>query len=129
MSIVGIGIDLVTISEFADQLGRPGTTLPARFTVGERRDSAERTGDDARHLAARWAAREAVIKAWSSSRFGLPPLLPESAVNDVEVLSDAHGRPRIRLHGEIADALAGCRIHVSLTHDGDTAGAVAVIED
>lgn len=129
MSVVGVGIDLVSVTDFAAQLRQPGSTFGARFTVGERRDVAEKGGDEARHLAARWAAREAVVKAWSSSRFGATPLLPETAVNDVEVQTDAHGRPRIRLHGDIAQALAGRTIHVSLTHDGDMAAAVAIIED
>ncbi|MGB3698630.1 MAG: holo-ACP synthase [Gordonia sp. (in: high G+C Gram-positive bacteria)] len=129
MTVVGVGIDLVSVPDFAEQLRTPGSSFGATFTVGERRDAAERTGDDARHLAARWAAREAVIKAWSSSRFGAAPLLPESAVHDVEVQTDNHGRPRIRLHGDIAQALAGLDIHVSLTHDGDMAAAVAILED
>ncbi len=129
MSIVGVGIDMVSVSDFAEQLRQPGSTFARRFSVGERRDSADRTGDDDRHLAARWAAREAVIKAWSSSRFGLAPVLPETAVNEVEVQSDQFGRPRVRLHGDLAEQIGHLRIHVSLTHDGDMAAAVAILEE
>ena len=75
------------------------------------------------------AAREAVIKAWSVSRFAQNPVLPETAVNDVEILTDNWGRPAIRLSGAIGDFLAQARIHVSLTHDGDTAAAVAILEE
>ncbi|MCF8604115.1 holo-ACP synthase [Gordonia sp. HY442] len=129
MSIVGVGIDMVSVPEFSEQLSTPGSTFIGHFSVGERRDVADRSGDGARNLAARWAAREAVIKAWSSSRFGLAPLLPDTAVNQVEIQSDSFGRPRVRLHGDLANAIGHLKIHVSLTHDGDMAGAVAILEE
>ncbi|MFT3714808.1 MAG: holo-ACP synthase [Gordonia sp. (in: high G+C Gram-positive bacteria)] len=128
MSVIGVGLDLVNVPDFAVQLEQPGSTILHTFRVGERRDAADRPDGEARHLAVRWAAREAVIKAWSSSRFAQPPVLPETAVNDVEVLTDTWGRPRVRLHGDLARYLSDVTIHLSLTHDGDTAGAVAVLE-
>ncbi len=129
MTVIGVGIDLVSIPGFAEQLKQPGTTFADRFTVGERRDSASGTGDEVRHLAARWAAKEAVIKAWSVSRFSRKPLLPLIGHGDIEVVTDVWGRPAIRLGGEIGELLTGTVVHISLTHDGDMAGAVAVIED
>ncbi|MDL9938510.1 holo-ACP synthase [Gordonia sp. ABSL1-1] len=128
MSVLGVGIDIVSIPEFGEQLKQPGTTFADRFTVGERRDSAAGTGDDARHLAARWAAKEAVIKAWSVSRFARSPLLPLIRHSDIEVVTDNWGRPAIRLSGEIGELLADTTMHISLTHDGDTAAAVAILE-
>ena len=82
----------------------------------------------ARHLAARWAAKEAVIKAWSGSRFAQRPVLPEGIHRDIEVITDMWGRPKVRLTGAIAEHLADVQIHVSLTHEGDTAAAVAILE-
>ncbi|MGV9826639.1 MULTISPECIES: holo-ACP synthase AcpS [unclassified Gordonia (in: high G+C Gram-positive bacteria)] len=129
MAVVGVGIDVVSIPEFGEQLAQPGTTFADRFTVGERRDSATGTGDEARHLAARWAAKEAVVKAWSVSRFSRSPLLPLIRHSDIEVVTDTWGRPAIRLSGEIAEHLRGAAVHISLTHDGPTAAAVAILED
>src|SRR5271166_5456064 len=103
MGIVGVGIDLVSIPDFAEQVDQPGTVFAATFTPGERRDASDKSSSAARHLAARWAAKEAVIK-------------------------DMWGRPRVRLTGEIAKHLADVTIHVSLTHEGDTAAAVAILE-
>lgn len=128
MSIVGVGIDLVCIPEFAEQVDRPGTVFAETFTPGERRDAADKTSPAARHLAARWAAKEAVIKAWSGSRFAQRPVLPEAIHRDIEVITDMWGRPRVRLSGAVAQHLAGVTIHVSLTHEGDTAAAVAILE-
>ncbi|MGX7731253.1 holo-ACP synthase AcpS [Rhodococcus sp. 2H158] len=129
MGVAGIGFDLVTVSEFEEQLGRAGTVMLSNFTPGERRDANTRSSRPGRHFAARWAAKEALIKAWSASLFGSPPVLPETVHRQIEVVSDAWGRPGIRLHGDVAEHLTGVRIHVSLTHDGDMAGAFVVLED
>ncbi|MEZ5212047.1 holo-ACP synthase [Gordonia sp. (in: high G+C Gram-positive bacteria)] len=129
MSVIGVGLDIVDVTEFAALLDQAGSTMQMGFRVSERRDAASRTGDPARHLAVRWAAREAVIKAWSSSRFAQAPVLPETAVNDIEVITDNWGRPHVRLHGDLAKYLAGVKIHISLTHDGSTAAAVAILEE
>lgn len=128
MAIVGVGIDVVSIPDFADQVDLPGTVFAETFTPGERRDAADKSSEAARHLAARWAAKEAVIKAWSGSRFAQRPVLPEGIHRDIEVITDMWGRPKVRLTGAIAEHLADVVIHVSLTHEADIAAAVAVLE-
>lgn len=127
MTILGIGVDLVHVPSFADQLERPGTGFEAVFLPGERSDARSHPSDYARHFAARWAAKEAVIKAWSSSLYGAPPVMDEQVHHLIEVVKDAWGRPRIRLHGEVAKHLAGCTLDVSLSHDGDYATAYVVL--
>jgi holo-[acyl-carrier protein] synthase len=98
---------------------------PSRST---NRDASDKSSSAARHLAARWAAKEAVIKAWSGSRFAQRPMLREDIHRDIEVVTDMWGRPRVRLTGDIAKHLADVTIHVSLCHEGDTAAAVAILE-
>ena len=84
-------------------------------------------------LAARWAAKEAVIKAWSSTCFGHPEVIdPESVdLREIEVRTDAWGRPAIRLHGAIADSMARYDVLVSLSHDpaADVAAAFVVLQE
>jgi len=128
LSIVGVGIDLVSITEFAEQVDQPGTVFAETFTPGERRDASDKSSSAARHLAARWAAKEAVIKAWSGSRFSQRPVLREDIHRDIEVITDMWGRPKVRLTGDIAQHLKDVTIHVSLTHEADTAAAVAILE-
>ncbi len=131
MSIVGVGLDVVDIESFADQLKVPGTRFLADgFSVGERND----VGDCPRRLAARYAAKEAFIKAWSGGRFAQSQLLDTWHLCDVEVVSDFAGRPALRLHGDVLAAVNAqlgdqWRTHVSLTHDGDVAAAVVVLEE
>lgn len=128
MTIVGVGVDLVHVPTFADQLDQPGTTFVAAFLPGERSDvRSHPSSDAARHFAARWAAKEAVIKAWSASMHGEPPVMGEHVHHLIELVSDAWGRPRIRLHGEVAKRLDGHALEVSLSHDGDYAIAYVVL--
>ena len=127
MTVVGIGVDLVHVPTFADQLDTPGTRFVTAFSPGERSDVRDRPSDPARHLAARWAAKEAVIKAWSASLFGSPPVMDEHVHHLIEVVTDAWGRPRVRLHGEVAEHLDGHALEVSLSHDGDYAIAYVIL--
>lgn len=129
--VLGVGVDLVHVPSFADQLDQPGSEFGDVFTPGERRDANGRTTDAARHLAVRWAAKEAVVKAWSASLYGTAPVMDSAnngeALRLIEVVADAWGRPRIRLHGEVAKHLEGCAVEISLSHDGDYATAYAVL--
>lgn len=123
MPVIGVGVDLVHVPSFAEQLARPGTGFAQVFTSGERRDA----GDDAASLAARWAAKEALVKAWSGSLHGSAPVMGDEALGLVEVAKDAWGRPRLRLHGEVAKHLAGVEAHLSLSHDADHAIAYVTL--
>lgn len=127
-SVLGVGVDLVHVPSFAEQLGQPGSRFMDVFTSGERAYVRGRGGSDgARHWAARWAAKEALVKAWSSWLHGQPPVMGDEALALIETLADAWGRPRIALHGEVARHLADCRVHLSLSHDGDHAIAYVVL--
>lgn len=68
-------------------------------------------------------------QAWSGgSRFAQRPVLPEGIHRDIEVITDMWGPAEGSLTGDIAKHLAEVTIHVSLTHEGDTAAAVAILE-
>ena len=124
---------MVGISAFAEQLDEPGTRFARAFTSGERRAARAGSGSEAESLAARWAAKEAVIKAWSSTRFGQPDVIdPEDVdLSEIEIRTDAWGRPAIRLHGAIAESMAAYDVLVSLSHDpaADVATAFVVLRE
>jgi holo-[acyl-carrier protein] synthase len=124
-----VGVDVVGISAFAAQLDEPGTRFARAFTSGERRAARAGSGGEAQSLAARWAAKEAVIKAWSSTCFGHPEVIDPAFVDlrEIEVRTDAWGRPAIRLHGAIARAMTGYEVLVSLSHDPAADVAVAFV--
>jgi holo-[acyl-carrier protein] synthase len=122
--ILGVGIDLTPISRMAEAIARHAGRFEARlFTAGELADCRV-SPEPAQHFAARFAAKEAAVKA-------CPPLRGQRW-HDVEVVREPDGRPRLRLHGAAAEAAARigvARLHVSLTHAGDSAVAVVVAED
>ncbi len=114
--IVGIGVDLVDIPRFERTLERTPRLLDRLFSASER----ERP---LRSLAARYAAKEALIKALGGSD-GLH-------WTEIEVASEASGRPVFVLCGSTADIVAErgiTMLHLSLSHDGGLATAYVVAE-
>jgi len=133
MAVRAVGIDLVAVAAFAEQLGSVGSAFAERtFTAGELRAAAGPAGAAA-HLAARFAAKEAFVKAFSGARSGRAPVLPDLDWREVEVVCDGWGRPVLVLHGAVARAVAATLgpvvAHLSLTHEPTMAGAVVVLED
>ena len=123
--IVGLGIDVMEVARMADAIRRHGDPFVERiFTAGERA-ACELRVDRVLALAARFAAKEACLKAlgtgWAE---GL-------GFRDVEVVREGNSPPRLVLHGEAgrrAKALGVVRSHVSLTHQPGLAAAVVVLE-
>jgi holo-[acyl-carrier protein] synthase len=115
--IVGVGIDVVDVRRLARALERTPRLAARLFTDGERHAGRVES------LAARFAAKEAVAKA-----LGAPGGL---RWRDAEVVTDAGGRPRIAVHGGVAqeaDSQGITTWHLSLSHDGGVATAVVVAE-
>lgn len=145
--IIGIGVDVVDIPSFAEQMDLPGSKFAASFSGAERRECArlaKTSGNLAQHLAARWAAKEAFYKAWTLADAGdeIPGAQMDWA--QIEVVKDRWGRPYIRLHEPLASIVsnalaakfggdgAGGAGHavwqLSLSHDGPVAEAFVVGE-
>lgn len=125
-----MGTDLVHIPSFADLLAQPGTTLATMFSPRERRWARASHSRWEAHLAGRWAAKEAFIKAWAQARYGEPPALPDVALPgaSIEVRPDRWGRVRLGVVGEVAEAvertLGPIETELSISHDGEYAFAV-----
>lgn len=130
MRLHGIGVDMVHVPGLRDQLADKASGFAeGTFTVAERSDAAGRpSGDPARHLAARFAAKEAFVKAWSGGFFGAPPIVERVDLRHVEVVADAWGRPALRLASPLADRVGPLVAHLSLSHDGDYAIAQVALE-
>ncbi len=127
-TVVGVGIDAVDVARFRQLLARRPAIVHRVFTDAERAD-AERSADPAERLAARFAAKEATMKALGTG-------IGAFAFRDVEVVSAA-GRgaearaPKLVLSAgaaELAGRRAVGRWHLSLTHSGGLAMALVVAE-
>ena len=126
--IVGVGVDAVDVARFRRVLDRRPSLAYRCFTASEQSD-AVKSADRAQSLAARFAAKEAVMKALGSG-------LGAFAWTDVEVTrapgsGATRNAPSLLLHGTAA-ALAGeqgaGRFHLSLTHTDAVAIAFVVAE-
>jgi holo-[acyl-carrier protein] synthase len=122
-AILGIGLDLVSVSRIARALARWGERFATRvFTPGELAYCRAKPRPEI-SLAARFAAKEAFLKALGTGLSG------GITLRDVEVTTDPAGAPKISLHGRalvISRTSGICEIHVSLTHTGDHAAATVV---
>ena len=118
--IVGLGIDLVAIPRSAASLARVGQRFECMLFTDDERAYCRARATPAQHFAARFAAKEAALKA-----MGVPSGL---AWHELEVQQAATGVPRLLLSGAALRHVGRARCHLSLTHDGDMAAAVVVLE-
>lgn len=122
---VRVGIDTVSVPAIAESMARLGDRFLARlFTPQEIADARAVQGEPAQHerIAARFAAKEAVIKALD---------LPEAGIGwrDIELTRGPGGRPGLTLHGRtatLAQAVGVREWAVSISHERDHACAVVV---
>jgi holo-[acyl-carrier protein] synthase len=123
VAIIGIGIDLVDIERFRTSLERTPSMRTRLFTDVELA-YVEPKSDPVPSLAARFAAREAVMKS-----LGLG--LGAFGFHEVWVERAASGEPSLAITGRAFDLAveAGVqRWHLSLTHSASTAGAYVIAE-
>jgi holo-[acyl-carrier protein] synthase len=111
--IVGVGIDVVDIGRFKQSLEWTPGLEPKLFTELERMKSIE-------SLAARFAAKEALIKA----------LNPENGIlwHEAEVVNLEGGKPAFIFYGAVADLVFGAHVHLSISHDAGIATAIVIVE-
>jgi holo-[acyl-carrier protein] synthase len=123
--ILGIGTDLASVERVASLWERHRDGLGRRvFTTSEVDYCLSRTQPE-QHLAGRFAAKEAALKAlgtgWAKG----------VGLTDVEVIRSEDGRPSISFHGralDIAGRLGVQNVWLSISHDGGLALALVVLE-
>ena len=116
---IGCGIDIVELPRFRRAMARGGRAFMRRvFTPTEEAYANARRRTRLLHLAGRFAAKEAVIKAISQ-------IAPNCllAMKCVEVCNDRLGRPRVVLHDR---RLSRAKVHISLSHVDTVAVATAI---
>jgi len=130
---MGIGADISSIMEFDDRFKDAASIFnKAHFTATELSYCASQiSGRPAQHLAARYSAKEALIKALDQARGGKFSAIAPLLYTEIEVANDAEGRPFFALHGslqKIAGQLGIENIHLSISHDNEYAIAFVIIE-
>jgi len=122
--IVGTGIDIVEVSRIRRAVERHGDRFLNRvFTDSERKYCIGRRHAEV-HLAARFAAKEAALKALGTG------LSQGISWRDVEVGRHRSGKPELQFHNvaaDVLDTLEAADIHISLSHTNIYAVALVVI--
>jgi len=116
MQILGVGTDIVEVERIADVCRRTPRFEKRVFTDSELADCG-RGANRFQRLAARFAAKEAVAKAFGCS-FGW---------REVEIHVEPSGKPTARLYGRASEAAGDAVVFVSLSHSREYAAAVAVL--
>ena len=120
--IIGTGIDIIEIRRVAQAIEKPAF-ISRVFTRHEQEYCESRGKQRAASYAARFAAKEAVLKAFGTG-------LRKGTLQDIWITNDDNGRPAVRLDGYFAVLARHLRvsdIHISLTHAIDYAAAQAIL--
>jgi holo-[acyl-carrier protein] synthase len=119
-----LGMDLIEVDRIAAILERRGDRFLTRvFRDGEIRRNRRHARAFAEHVAGRFAAKEAAMKALGLGWRGL-------AFRDIEVGRDPRGKPLVFFHGKAlvrARSLKVLAAEVTITHGKDIAGAVVAL--
>jgi holo-[acyl-carrier protein] synthase len=121
MNVVGVGIDAVDVGRYRRVLARRPGVAERTFTADELA-YARRHSDPTQRLAARFAAKEAAMKALGVG-------LGACRLQDLEVVRDDDGRPSLVLHGAAAELARGrgvATMAISMTHTDTVASAIVL---
>ena len=122
--ITGIGTDMIEVARVAEKIGKDSGFTELVFSADEIK-YCEAKAYKYQHYAARFAAKEAFLKAIGSGW--------DSGINlyEIEIVNDEKGKPSLQINGDTGltlQAFANSNIWVSLSHLKDIASAVVVIE-
>jgi holo-[acyl-carrier protein] synthase len=120
----GVGTDIVSVARISTLIREGGGKFLERWFTPLEIDYCSRKAEPGRHFAARFAAKEAIVKALPLTWEGLPPW------GSIEIANDPWGAPTVRLHGTVLDAAtrAGVgAVQVSLAHCDEYATAIALV--
>ena len=122
--ILGIGIDITEIKKIKENI-RSLAFQQKVFTPAELK-AVDRFKNKAEHLAGKFAAKEALMKAIGAG------IWQEVWFSQIEVLNDEVGKPYIKVRGEAEKRIKESgseKIHVSISHSGGMAVAVVILEN
>lgn len=123
--IVSIGIDIVEVYRISETIQRTPRFVERVFTARERAYCEAKGAAAAQSYAARFAAKEAFLKALKTGWRG------RITWQDMEILNDAQGVPTLEIKGEariLLENLGADKIHLSISHTTDHAVAQVILE-
>lgn len=122
--VIGLGTDLIEVERIRGVLERQGERFLHRVFTDEEREYCQRMKYPHKHYAARFAAKEAVAKAFTTG------IGAELGWKSVSIHHGGRGEPLVRLDepgAALLHRIGGTRVLVTLSHTDNHALAVAVI--
>jgi holo-[acyl-carrier protein] synthase len=121
--LYGLGIDMVEVGRIKRALNRWGERFLHRVFTSEERDYCTRKAFPEQSLAARFAAKEAVLKAIGTGLSG------GIRWTDVRIVNGKSGRPEVRLGKNITQRIGNKKILLSISHTKEFAIAQVILLD
>lgn len=121
--IAGIGVDLVSIGRMTGKIKEK--SFVDKVFGSHEQAYCESCSNKEQHYAVRFAAKEAFLKATGKG------LAAGYDLHNIEIVQDDSGKPLIRLSGNFKEMYqheGWVAFHVSLSHEGDNAMAIVIIE-
>ncbi len=123
--IISIGIDIIEVARVREVLLRTPRFVERVYTAGERAYCESRGAVSAQHYAARFAAKEAALKALQTGWSG------GIAWQDVEIAARRSGAPVLLFTGrvrELYEQTGATSAHLSMSHTSEHAIAQVILE-
>ncbi len=123
--ILGLGTDIVEVARIGTSHSRWGEDFLNRILLPAEIAYCLAYRESAPHIAARFAAKEAIAKAFGTG------IGAELGWHDMEITRDDSGRPSVRLHGgglKLFAARGARELHITLSHTREHATATAILE-
>jgi len=120
--IIGIGIDIIEIERIKEAIARQ-SFIHRVFTIGEQQYCESRGMQKSASYAARFAGKEAVMKAFGTGLAG-------GSLQDIDISVNEKGCPYVELSGQfgtLAHTMGVTDIHISLTHAREYAAAQVIL--
>ncbi|MEJ5350118.1 MAG: holo-ACP synthase [Melioribacteraceae bacterium] len=119
--ILGLGIDIIEIERIKKSVDNHGEKFLNRIFTKTELEYSLNKKNKYQHLAARFAAKEAIIKAIS-------PFNKTFSWKDIEINNQLSGMPTVKFHGRLKDFLGEDKLlHVSMSHSDNYVTCVAVL--
>jgi holo-[acyl-carrier protein] synthase len=121
--VIGIGIDIIEIDRVKKSVDEFGDAFLKKIFTPREVEYCLAKSNKYQHLAARFAAKEAVYKALSTAwDEGL-------SWQNIEILNEINGMPIVRLSGKLKDFLSVDKsLKISISHSRDYVAVVAIID-
>lgn len=120
--VLGIGIDIIEIERIKKSVDRFGDRFLKKIYTATELEYSLKKYNKYQHLAARFAAKEAIYKALSSDTNEV------YSWQDVEIYNEVNGLPKVKFYGNLKDYLSnGKELKISMSHSENYVTCVAIL--